>query len=65
MSDEKGLLKEEKEEVELMKNEPSSMEEEKMAEEKPAVEKSDRGELMVLITLHCCISHRDASYIVP
>ena len=46
MSDEKGLFEEEKEEVELLKNEPSSMEEEEMAEEKPAVERSDRGEFI-------------------
>ena len=46
MSDEKHLFEEEKEEVELLKNEPSSMEEEEMAEEKPAVERSDRGELI-------------------
>ena len=45
MSDEKVLFEGEKEEVELLKNEPSSMEEEEMAEEKPAVERSDRGEL--------------------
>ena len=47
MSDEKVLFEGEKEEVELLKNEPSSMEEEEMAEEKPAVDRSDRGELMV------------------
>lgn len=46
MSDEKGLFEEEKEEVELLKNEPSSMEEEEMAEEKPAVERFDRGEFI-------------------
>ena len=47
MSDEKALLEEEKEEMGLTKNDPSSMEEEEeeMAEEKPAVERSDRGEL--------------------
>ena len=46
MSDEKGLFEEEKEEVELLKKETSSMEEEEMAEEKPAVERSDRGEFI-------------------
>ena len=45
MSDEKGLFEEEKE-VELLKKETSSMEEEEMAEEKPAVERSDRGEFI-------------------
>ena len=47
MSDEKGLFDEEKEVVEPMKNEPSSIEEEEMAEEKVAFERSDRGELMI------------------
>ena len=49
MSDEKGLFEEEKEEVELLKKEPSSMEEEEMAEEKPAVERSDRGEFISIM----------------
>ena len=40
MSDEKDLFQEKKEEVELLKNEPSSMEEEEMAEKKPVVERS-------------------------
>ena len=41
MSDEEHLFEEEeKEVVELLKNEPSSMEEEEMAERKPAVERS-------------------------
>ena len=59
MSDEKGLLEKEGkeveeeegkevEEVELTKIESSSVEEEEMAEKKPAVEKSDRCELMIL-----------------
>lgn len=57
MSDEKGLLEKEGkeveeeegkevEEVELTKIESSSVEEEEMTEKKPAVEKSDRCELM-------------------
>ena len=46
MSDEKHLFEEEKEEAELLKKETSSMEEEEMAEEKPAVERSDRGEFI-------------------
>lgn len=49
MSDEKSLLEEEEEEkkvVELLKNESSAMEGEEMAEEKPAVEKSDGCELI-------------------
>ena len=48
MSDEKSLLEEEEEKkvVELLKNESSIMEGDEMAEEKPAVEKSDRCELI-------------------
>ena len=58
MSDKKGLLEEEGkeveevEEVELTKNESSSVEEEEMAEGKPAVEKSDRCELMNSVVLY-------------
>ena len=40
MSDEEHLFEEEKEVVEPLKNEPSSMEEEEKAERKPAVERS-------------------------
>ena len=46
MSDEKDLFEEEEEE-ELLKNEPSSIENEEMTEEKHVVEKSDRCELMI------------------
>ena len=45
MSDEKHLFEEEKEEAELLKK-TSSMEEEETGEEKPAVERSDRGEFI-------------------
>ena len=66
MSDEKGLFDEEKEVVEPMKNEPSSIEEEEMTEEKVAFERSDRGELMISYNTWLLYqSYRDASYIVP
>ena len=40
MSDEEHLFEEEEKVVELLKNEPSSMEEEEMAKRKPAIERS-------------------------
>ena len=59
MSDEKDLFEKEEEE-ELLKNEPSSIENEEMTEEKHVVEKSDRCELMIYYNTY---NHRNASYI--